>query len=126
MKKILLALSFVALFSLKASAATNEIVELNLSSFTLSNDTLQRVPLTRPGSILVGIVVSSGMINGAGITLYDSSKTATNQIGFVSGYSVSQNPVYIPYNVVLSSALTYTTTLNSGGFSIIYKLTHPR
>ena len=66
---------------------------------------------------------------GGSIALYDSSATATNQIaniGFGTPGAGVGGGWTVPIEVRVSSGITYTTSGNTTGVTIIYKETRPR
>ena len=124
-KKIIVFLALLMGVSFVRAGSLDEIFQSNRGSFTMTNETARLIPNTPPGTIFVGVVVGSAMPQGSGILIYDSSGQASNQVGFVTGYSVGSAQFQANYNIRLSSGLTYTTIGNSSGFTILYKKTTP-
>lgn len=97
----------------------------NRSSFTATNETTATISsTTMPGGVFVGVAISSSMSNGL-VTFYDSRGSATNTIGKLSLTSSGQQSWYVPFEVRVSSGLTYTTTGNTVGITIVYKPGRP-
>lgn len=110
MKKLLLLTILVSLGLTSAALAYEQ--RTMYSSFTTTNDTLQRIPNART----IERVVASSVTTGGLLKIYDSSATATNQIAAVTLNSAN----FYPFEVQLSSGLTYSTTGNANGVTIIY------
>lgn len=114
MKKLFLFLLTFA--TLSACYAYWDTVGVYDSTYTITNDGPVLIPNTPPGTIFVGVNVGSVSTTGM-LRVYSSSGGATNQIanvslGTVMGYA---------YNVRISSGITYTTTGNAGGVTLIFK-----
>jgi hypothetical protein len=121
MKKLFIFLGAILLAG--NSFAWWETIRMNKSSFTATNETAIWITSTTPSDIFVGVVVSSGGQGTA--TFYDSKNSATSTIGKIQ-LGATQGAFFIPFDVVLSSGLTYTTAKNTGnGISIIWKKTNP-
>lgn len=118
MKKIpKILLSLTLLFSpITLKAAFIESFNTFDSSYTVTNETTKLIFNTPPGTVLAQINVSSVSTGGL-LQVYDSSDTATNKIANVTLATVGS----YRYEVRLSSGLTYTTTGNGAGVTIIYK-----
>lgn len=109
---------FIALvLSLLAGTAFAAGMDVNRSSFTATVDTLQRLPGSEKGSTLAWVVVSSPSANGT-LTIYDSQNSATNQITPPISLTQVQAP---EFHVRVSSGITYSTTGNSTGVTIIWR-----
>ena len=125
MKKIGLFLGFLFLSGL-SHAAYIESYSLGTASFTTTNDA--QVQISTHGGILVGVVIDSPS-NGGLLTLADAKIAITGgpvtystfSILSLGGTGFQTVPVYIPYGIYLSSGLTYTTSGNAGGVTIIWK-----
>lgn len=112
------------------SHAYVEQYQLNSASFTITNETTARISTTNMhGGILVGVIIDSPSALGV-LTIADAYVSFTTPgivfstiaiLSLGSGNSPSTLPTYIPFNVKLSSGLTYTTSNNTGGVTIIYK-----
>ena len=126
MKKILFAAGLLFMGSVSHAAWTDSSL-LNKSSFTNTNESLAMISSrTLPGGILRGVVVSSSMANGV-LTIYDSLGAASGTIAVLSLYNGNTSGAfYIPFDVRISSGLTYTTAGNTVGVSIIYLITKPQ
>ncbi len=140
MKRLILFLCFIFIGSY-CGAAYLEGYQLNQASFTQTNE--GPVPISsgtnmRNGyGLLIGVQVSSPMANGT-ITFADafSSGTTGTALGTLSTVAVvslaggGNAPVgtsfYIPFEIKLSSGLSYTTSNNSKGVTIIYKSLKPQ
>lgn len=114
MKKIALVL-FALVFS-SLTYAYWDTVGVYDSSYTITNEGPVVITNTPPGTIFVGVVIGSATSNGT-LKVYNSSGVASNQIaninlGSIMGYA---------YNIRVSSSITYTTTNNTGGVTIIFK-----
>lgn len=129
--KRFLVFSLAALMASFSSAAFIETYQLNSTSYTLTNDTAAHISTsTMHGGELVGVLIDSPSANGS-LTLSDAYvSTAVAGIVYstfaviplsLGGNASNSSPLYIPFNVYLSSGLTYTTTNNSGGVTIIYR-----
>lgn len=91
--------------------------EINKSSFTATNDTLQQLNSATPTStFFVGVVVSSPSAGGL-LSVYDSQGAASQKITDVSLGTI-QRP---EYNVRVSSGLTYSITNNAAGVTILWR-----
>src|SRR5690349_6737518 len=82
------------------------------SSFTTTNDTLQQISSAKT---LERVVVSSVTAGGL-LTVYDSRGSASRIVAVVT-LGVAN---YYDFEITVSSGLTYSTTANSGGVTIIY------
>lgn len=103
---------------LAASAfAYTETREINSSSFTTTNDTAVQIPNTGPNTDFRGIIVSSVSATGQ-IAVFDTQGVATSTKAFVSLGTLGE----YHFNVRLSSGLSYTTTTNLGGVTILYHI----
>lgn len=102
--------------------AWNDQNLLNRASFTPTSDTLAYVPLTYGGTVLKGVILSSEAATS--VKIYDSSGVVSNQIAFL-GSATPGGSNYIPFNVRLSSGLTYTTAGNTLGVTFIYLRVRP-
>lgn len=116
MKKIFLFLS--VLFSHSMSHAYWDTVEIYSSCFTVTNEGPIVIPNTPPGTIFKGVVIGSSSVGGF-IDVINSSGIAGSTIATVSLQSAE--PVSVPFNIVISSGLTYKTRGNVGGVVILYK-----
>lgn len=115
MKKLLF--SLLALVGLSTFSHA-DIQGVYKSSFTQTDESLRIMrPATGTPLSLHGIIVSSASAVGGLITVYDSSGTATNTIARVS--LVNLGAYY--FDVKISSGLTYTTSTNSMGVTILYQ-----
>lgn len=126
MKKLLLLGLSLALSS--SAFAFTETREINQSSFTATNDTTAWIQIssnafpyfmanTSPNTDLRAIIVSSPSAGGT-ITLYDSQGSAVNKIGVVSLGTIQE----AHFNVRLSSGLTYSTSANTSGVTILFHI----
>lgn len=88
---------------------------INYSSFTATNETGAEIS----GAYSLAYINVSSATPGGLLSIYDSKKStsAVYQIGKIDLSTVHS---YI-YDIRLSSGLTYTTSSNSNGVSIIYK-----
>jgi len=128
MKKIFVfAAAVLGFYCSGVSAAYVETLQMNNSSFTASNDSYVSIASrTIPGGIFVGVVISSPSPGGV-VRFFDSLGLVQSTIGVVSlgggglaaGYDSSAN--YIPFNVKISSGLTYSVTGNVSGITILYR-----
>lgn len=127
MKKalILFVLIFIG-FKSQSYAAWGDESLINRSSYVVTNETLASISSTTiPGGVFVGVVVSSSLVSGM-VTFYDTNGVKTSTIGVVSLQGTGNGAFYIPFEVRISSGLTYTSTGNAApGFTIIYKITRP-
>lgn len=109
-----------------------ETISQNSSSFTLTNEgTIAISSNNLQGGVLVAVVIGSSTPGGL-IRLFDSrnpSGVNVSTIGIVNlggtGIGANNEPNTIPFNVHLSSGLSYKTEGNSNGVTIIYKITKP-
>ena len=90
------------------------------STYTITSEGPAYIPQTLPGTVLLYVNVSSPSTNGT-LKIYNSSGLASGQIANID---LGARDSY-RYEIVLSSGLTYTTTGNVGGVTIIYKRTRP-
>lgn len=98
---------------------------INKSSYTTTNDTLVSISSTvMAGGVFDGVVIGSNSATGV-VKFYDSNGVQVSTIGVVSMAGTANGAFYIPFEVRLSSGLTYTVTGNPG-ISIIYKITRPQ
>jgi len=117
MKKIFSILILCFVFSLAALAEppfSNDCIYKTSSTFT--NETKQIVGDTN--TLYFKSVVVSSATSAASLTIYDSlgsTITATKIVVDLSTVNV------YPFDLYLSSGLTYTTVGNSNGVSIIYR-----
>ena len=95
---------------------------ISVSSFTATDETIKYIDDTRPGDVLRGVILSTEI---ASIELFDSSGTQTGTIAVI-GAEAALHSTYIPFNVRLSSGLTYTTKGNVDGITIIFLRTWVR
>jgi hypothetical protein len=85
------------------------------SSFTLSNETVSVT--TKPGSSFYGVCVGSPTVNGV-ITIFDGwGNPYVSTITILS--MVTQGCQ--PYNVSVSSGVSYRTAGNANGVTILYR-----
>ncbi len=123
MKKLFLFLTF-ALVSTGAKAAWMDSDLVNRSSFTQANPTTLNVNGVLPGDVLRGVILPAQ--THVTVAVYDSSRTATNRIGnLATSTSTAESSTYIPFNVRLSSGLSFTITNNTSGVSFIWLKTKP-
>lgn len=108
-------------------AAYMEAYSLGQASFTLSSDTTVRI--SSHAGVLMGVIIDSQSVGGS-LTIADAWVSTTGNavtystiaiLGLSSGSPLNGLPIYIPFNVNLSSGLTYTTASNTGGVTIIWK-----
>ena len=104
-----------AVLMLAASASYAVSFEVNQASHTATNDTLQQIGSTDK-STFVGVIVSSPTSGGL-LSVYNSQGAASSKVADVSLGTV-QSP---EYNVRMSSGITYSTTGNSGGVTILWR-----
>lgn len=119
MKKFLLFLLMASLT--KACLAYWDTVEMYQSSYTAANNTTTVLANTPPGTVFAGVVISTSV--GGTLKVYDSSGAASGQIANLLLSGNGEGSFCIPFNVVVSSGITYTTTGNSGGITFIFKRT---
>lgn len=123
MKRFFLFLLLVGLARVTANAAAIESYNLLTASYTETTDTIRNIPQTPPGTIFMGVVVgSTGTLQSGTLKVYNSSGTATNQITSITLNSLG---VY-PFEVLLSSGLSYATTTSNSAVTILYKKTRPQ
>lgn len=115
-KKIFLAFLILGSVSCWSWAAYDDSFTLNRASFTKTNEGPIAIS-TYPGMFLVGVLVSSASAATGLITLYDSNGVVSNTLGAINLGTV----FYAPFEVKCSSGITYTTTGNSAGVTIIWK-----
>lgn len=110
-----------------------ETLRMNSSSFTTTNEGPIAISSNNlQGGIFVGVVVGSDTVGGT-LKIWDarnpggnvaiSTITIINLTG--TGNGTNNTPYYLPFDVRLSSGLTYQTSGNSNGVTIIYKITKP-
>ena len=117
MKKLSLLLGLLLLSSV--SFATEDW-NIGKASSTLTNEGVVWIPKTPPGTVLWKIVIGSPTIGGV-IGIYDSSATFNNFIASVSLSGTNGGPAEVSFEVRLSSGLSYKTSGNSNGVTLIYK-----
>jgi len=129
MKKLLIFGLSLAMSSM--AFAFDETREINQSSFTATNDTCKwinktsgngfsaQVSSTGANSDFRGIIVAS-VTTGGIIGIYDSTFSCLPNTMISSVTLNSANEFH--YNVRLYNGLSYTTTGNSGGVTILYKV----
>src|SRR5581483_7082011 len=84
-----------------------ETREINVASFTATNDVTAYIPNTTANTDFRGVVVGSPTATTGSIVIFDGQGTnATNKIATI-GLGVANE---FHYNVRLSSGITYTTT----------------
>lgn len=91
-----------------AHADVSTTATLSLSSYTATADSNKRIwcgPVNTIGCRLKGIVVSSG-VAASTLQVYNSSATAANLIDDIDTSAKG----YYPFDVFLSTGLTYNTT----------------
>jgi hypothetical protein len=86
------------------------------SSFTITNDTTKHISGTQPSSVLMEVIVSSPTVGGL-LRIYDSQGSATSQVANVT----LQNAASYNFDLIISSGITYTTTLNGNGVTMIWR-----
>ncbi len=130
MKKIVLFLGMFLLTSV--SHAYWETLRENSSSFTMTNEGPIAIATgSLQGGILVGVVVSSANAGGGTLKLWNAMNpggVAISTIGIINIGQItttSPAPFFIPFDVRVSSGITYQTTGNTNGVTIIYKITKP-
>ena len=122
MKKVILSLLvFFSAGALKAAWFDDGLI--NQASYTATGETLALIRNTLPGTLLVGVVIATS--SGVNLLIYDSSRTATNQIGKIILGGNTDGSDYIPFNIRVSSGITYTIANNNPGITFIYKITRP-
>lgn len=125
MRKILASLLLIVSLKAVSFGAYSDEGLLNQSSFTMSNETLVAISSTAmAGNILVGVVIGSSTPGGT-ISLFDSVGVKVSTIGILSMAGSSNGAMYVPFEVRLSSGLTYSTVSNTNGVTIIYKNVRP-
>lgn len=126
MKKLLIFTALVLAASI-SRAAYIETYQLSSTSFTLTSE--GPVQVSTHGGILVGVIIDSPSLGGT-LTLADAKIPITGgnlvtystfSILSLGGTGFTSVPTYIPYGVYLSSGLSYKTTSNTGGVTIIWK-----
>jgi len=114
MKKLLLIGLSLALSS--TAYCYTETREINASSFTATNDTTQQITGTSPNTDFRGVIIGTPSISGV-LTIFDGQgANAASKIGVVSLSAVNE----LHFNVRCSSGITYTTTGNTGGVTLLY------
>lgn len=111
--------SFLVVFFLLAGVSRAAYVEsfvAGSASYTQTSDSLVVIPRSFPGTVLIGVLIGTPTAAGS-IKVYDSSGSATNQLGNIDLGA----RFYAPFDVKITSGITYTTTGNSGGITILYK-----
>lgn len=123
MKKMFAVFGIIFLLSMSCEALQPVYETIYVSSFTKSNETLKEIQLSTVtyggNKTVMGLnsIIISSATSGGSITIYDSKGSATNAIGICDLTTVN---VY-PFNVAISSGLTYTTTGNTNGVTIIFR-----
>jgi hypothetical protein len=117
MKKLFLFLTLLGAPHL-GMAANIESYNLGSSSYIATNEGPVRIPNTRPGTVLLYVAVGTASAGGT-LRIYDSSGVASGQIANITLGTVG----FYRYDVVLSSALTYTSANATNGVTLIYKKT---
>lgn len=115
MKKIL-----ITLFALASSTLAFAGGPIAYSSFTATNDTNKLLrSVTSTNTIvqtLSAVVVSSASVGGQ-LLIYNSTWTTTGQVANIS----LNNTGYYEFHDVVLKGITYSTTGNTSGVTIIYK-----
>lgn len=100
-----------------ASMAMATGFDVNKASFTLTADTLKRIPGTEKGSILFGVVVAT-RTTGVSMNVYDSQMSATKQILAID---LSLNQAMPDFSIIVSSGITYTISGANNGVTILWR-----
>lgn len=131
MKKLVLFLSLFLFGSV--SYAFWETLSMYSSSFTMTNEGPIAISSNDlQGGVLVGVAVGSCSAGGI-LKLWNARNPGLNvaisTIGIINltgtGNTSDNDPFYIPFNVRVSSGISYQTTGNANGVTIIYKITKP-
>jgi len=118
MKKILFVLPLlVVMLSLPVAAGSSFINPcIFKSSHTRTSDTTKEISSTKHVKYLRSVIVSSPTADGW-MTIYNSRGAASNEIGTVDLGTANQ----YNYDLSISSGLTYTTSGNANGVTILYQ-----
>lgn len=114
MKKALLAVAVLFCASVSQAYMGDSVSQ---SSFTVTNDSAKQLTGTTKWSVLDRVVVSSTSTGGA-IALYDNTAGNTSSKIGVVDLGTIQSPTF---NVRVSSGITYTTTGNTNGVTILWR-----
>lgn len=136
MKKLLIFLFSISIAGF-SSADYLQSYQFGSASYTASSEGV--VPIsssTMRGGLFLGVVIDSPSLGGS-VTFSDAFTTgAVGQSITLSTFAILSlcgsgatplgGPYYIPFNIKLSSGLTYKTVGNTGGITIIYKSLIPQ
>ena len=115
MKRVLLLFAFLGCCAGHGHTAFIESYGVHESSYTSTNET-KLIPMTLPGTVLIGVVASTGT---GSISIYDSSGTATNPVAVLKNTG-GQGTFCATFEIKISSGLTYATSGN-GGTTFIFR-----
>lgn len=119
MKKLIFLFSILFSCAVLKAAVSDEIL-VGKSSYTITNDGPVLIVGTKPGNVLDSVIIASTSATGT-LKIYDSSNVATNQVANIS----LANTGNYQFTLKVSSGITYTTTNNTSGLTIIWKQVVP-